>query len=268
MISCRDVIDAVLSARHRAAVRRVRRTCSSILWTAPCAAAAGDRLLSAGSATPASRAIAQTAAIGAYDGTLREILHALKYDRRRSVAPASLATDVGVRRARFLPAPTACVPVPLHRRRDAPARVQSGGTTSHAGSACRSCAALRRVRQTRPQVELPAAERQSNVPMRLRSARFGSRSATWPAEKSSCWWTMWRRRARRSRRARGCCRRRARARCARLQQPESRRHGRLRQLRVTASLSLRAVDALPRRLRRPAGRSCRARAPSSARSRS
>src|SRR5262245_38285708 len=36
---------------------------------------------------PPSRVIAASAAIGAYDGALRDILHALKYDGRRSIAP-------------------------------------------------------------------------------------------------------------------------------------------------------------------------------------
>jgi len=112
-------------------------------------------------AAPPSHVIAQSAAIGAYEGTLREILHALKYDGRRSVAPrlSRLMARVG---DSLLADADIAVPVPLNWR-----RLHQRGFNQAAdlarGLGVPVMNALRRVRRTRPQVELPAAERHSNV---------------------------------------------------------------------------------------------------------
>jgi ComF family protein len=109
----------------------------------------------------ASRAITIGRAIGPYEGTLRELLHALKYDRRRSVAQGiarrmvSAGTDV-LRDADIV------VPVPLHVLRQ-----YSRGFNQAAELArhlpLRSANVLRRCRATVTQTDLPESERFDNV---------------------------------------------------------------------------------------------------------
>jgi ComF family protein len=112
-------------------------------------------------AAPPTRAIVASAAIGAYDGKLRDILHALKYDGRRSIAPrlSRLMARAGVS---LLADADLIVPVPLHRW-----RLHQRGFNQAADLARELGVpiehALRRVQRTRPQVELPAGERHSNV---------------------------------------------------------------------------------------------------------
>src|SRR5204862_1201304 len=55
-------------------------------------------------------------AIGAYEGSLRSIVHALKYDGRRSLAP-TLAALLAVSGSELLDGADVVVPVPLHRAR-------------------------------------------------------------------------------------------------------------------------------------------------------
>lgn len=121
-------------------------------------------------AAPPSRAIAQVAAIGGYEGTLREILHALKYDGRRSIAP-HLSRVMARVAAPLLADADLAVPVPLHRL-----RLHQRGFNQAAdlarGLGVPAVNVLRRVRRTRPQVELPAAERHSNVADAFAIARF------------------------------------------------------------------------------------------------
>jgi ComF family protein len=100
-------------------------------------------------------------AIGLYDGALREIIHAFKYERRRSIGRA-LAIRMRMAGADLLHGADAVVPVPLHPRR----RRQRG--FNQAADLARGLGlpvveALRRVRATRSQVELPAAQRHGNV---------------------------------------------------------------------------------------------------------
>lgn len=112
-------------------------------------------------AVPLTPSLPSTVAIGEYDGTLREIIHALKYDGRRSIAPP-LSRMMGACGRALLADADLVVPVPLHGRR----RRQRGFNQAHdlaRGLGLPVAAALRRVRQTRPQVELPAADRQTNV---------------------------------------------------------------------------------------------------------
>jgi ComF family protein len=100
-------------------------------------------------------------AIGEYDGVLRDIIHALKYDGRRSIAPrlAALMRQQG----RDLLANADCVvPVPLH-----PARERERGFNQADDLACNLelpiARVLRRVKSTTPQVDLSAPERRGNV---------------------------------------------------------------------------------------------------------
>jgi ComF family protein len=166
---CTRVIDAVLSAVIAPPCAVCARVLAHPLNGAVCDACFASIHISPVVPTP-SQAIAQTAAIGAYEGTLREILHALKYDRRRSIAPhlSRLMARVG---APLLADAELVVPVPLHRR-----RLHQRGFNQAAdlarGLGVPTVNALRRVRRTRPQVELPAAERHSNVADAFAIARF------------------------------------------------------------------------------------------------
>ena len=100
-------------------------------------------------------------AIGAYEGVLRAIVHALKYEGRRSLA-RPLATMMRERGA-DVPGGAACVvPVPLHssRRRERGFN-QAVDLARRLGLPVRH--PLRRVRATATQTTLPAAQRHKNV---------------------------------------------------------------------------------------------------------
>ena len=108
-----------------------------------------------------SSAISCARAIGAYDGPLRAIVHALKYDNRRSLA-APLAGRMRHSCADVLEGADALVPVPLHRARErARGFNQAGEIARHLGAPVRL--ALKRVRATPSQTALPAARRHANV---------------------------------------------------------------------------------------------------------
>jgi ComF family protein len=107
------------------------------------------------------RTVARARAIGPYDGRLRDIIHAFKYDKRRTLSRplAALLRDAG---GDVLDGADAVVPVPLHWTR----RHQRG--FNQAALLADSLGlpvvhALRRARRTRSQVELPAEERHRNV---------------------------------------------------------------------------------------------------------
>jgi ComF family protein len=99
--------------------------------------------------------------VGAYDGALRAIVHALKYEGRRSLAQP-LAGLMRVRGADMLTGADWAVPVPLHpsRRRERGFN-QAADLARHVGVPVRR--ALRRHRATRAQTGLPAARRHGNV---------------------------------------------------------------------------------------------------------
>jgi ComF family protein len=106
-------------------------------------------------------AVAAARAIGAYDGALRAILHALKYGKRPSLA-APLARLMSASGGELLADADLLVPVPLHRRR----RRQRGFNQAeelakHLGH--RWQPVLRRTRATPSQTDLPAARRHANV---------------------------------------------------------------------------------------------------------
>ena len=105
--------------------------------------------------------IVLTRAIGLYDGSLRAILHAFKYDGRRSLA-ARLGELMKVRGADVLAGAETVVPVPLHssRRRER-GFDQAADLARHIGLPV--VHALGRIRPTAVQASLPAGRRHANV---------------------------------------------------------------------------------------------------------
>lgn len=99
--------------------------------------------------------------IGAYDGALRAIVHALKYDGRRSLA-RPLGGLMCARGVEVIAGADVVVPVPLHAsRRRARGFNQADDLARAIGLPV--VYALRRVRATADQVQLPAIERHRNV---------------------------------------------------------------------------------------------------------
>jgi ComF family protein len=100
-------------------------------------------------------------AIGEYAGSLRHIVHALKYDGRRSIA-AQLAARLAMHGADVLDGAECVVPVPLHRSRmRARGFNQAAEIAQHLPLPVQH--ALKRVRATPSQTDLPAARRHANV---------------------------------------------------------------------------------------------------------
>lgn len=99
--------------------------------------------------------------VGPYEGALRDIVHAFKYEARRTLAPAlgSMMREAG---SDLLAGAACAVPVPLHPWR----RFRRGFNQS--ADLARSLGlpvvhALWRMRATAPQTGLPAAGRHRNV---------------------------------------------------------------------------------------------------------
>ena len=100
-------------------------------------------------------------AIGAYEGSLRSIVHALKYGRRPSLARA-LALRMQAHAGDLLRDADLAVPVPLHAsRKRARGFNQAEELARHLDLPWRN--ALRRTRATPSQTDLPAARRHANV---------------------------------------------------------------------------------------------------------
>lgn len=100
-------------------------------------------------------------AVGGYDGALRAIVHALKYEGRRSLAQP-LAELMRIRGAEMLAGADWAVPVPLHPSRQRERGFnQAADLARHLGVPVRR--ALRRHRATRTQTGLPASRRHGNV---------------------------------------------------------------------------------------------------------
>jgi ComF family protein len=100
-------------------------------------------------------------AVGPYEGRLRDIIHAFKYDKRRTLARplSALMREAG---RHVLEGADAAVPVPLHwTRRRRRGFNQAALLASRLGLPL--CHALRRSRRTRAQAGLPAGERHLNV---------------------------------------------------------------------------------------------------------
>jgi ComF family protein len=116
--------------------------------------------------------ITRTRAVGRYDGSLRAILHALKYSSRRSVA-RRLGAMMRSAGGDVLDGADFAVPVPLHPlRRFTRGFNQANELARALGVPVRH--ALRRARHTRSQADLPAARRHANVRNAFRLARRAS----------------------------------------------------------------------------------------------
>lgn len=108
-------------------------------------------------------------AIGPHEGALRAIVHALKYEGRRSIA-RRLAGLMREAAADLIVASDAVVPVPLHRaRRRARGFNQAADLARHLGTPV--VHALARVRNTPTQTALPAPDRLANVADAFRATR-------------------------------------------------------------------------------------------------
>lgn len=105
--------------------------------------------------------IVRSASLGEYDGSLRAIIHALKYGGRRSLA-APLSRRLAACGAEVLADADAVVPVPLHPRRERERGFNQAEDLARA-LGVPVWRVLRRVVHTRPQVDLPAAARHDNV---------------------------------------------------------------------------------------------------------
>lgn len=105
--------------------------------------------------------IARGRSAGVYAGALREIIHAFKYQNRRSLSHP-LAARMYESGADILRGADCLVPVPLHARRLRERGFnQSADLAQHLGLPV--VTALRRTRATPPQTGLPAARRRRNV---------------------------------------------------------------------------------------------------------
>ncbi len=108
-----------------------------------------------------SSALSACRAIGPYEGPLRALLHALKYDGRRSLA-LPLARLMRQHCEHVFESADLLVPVPLHRRRH-----RKRGFNQAEELARRLglpvALVLRRTRATPSQTDLPAARRHANV---------------------------------------------------------------------------------------------------------
>jgi ComF family protein len=130
----------------------------------PLAGAVCDRCWASVHVQPACfsmRTIRVARALGPYEGTLRDILHALKYDGRRSIAPR-LAGLMAQHGRDALRGADVAVPVPLHRRRQRERGFNQADDLAR-GLGCDVAHLLTRVRATCPQVDLPASKRRANV---------------------------------------------------------------------------------------------------------
>jgi ComF family protein len=99
--------------------------------------------------------------VGVYDGALRAIVHAIKYEGRRSLA-GPLAVLIQQHCGAVLDGADFVVPVPLHpSRRRSRGFNQALDMARHLGP--RAVRALKRTRATQSQTGLPAAQRHRNV---------------------------------------------------------------------------------------------------------
>jgi ComF family protein len=120
-----------------------------------------------------SHPISWRAAVNAYEGRMTDIIHALKYDRRQSIAPrlGALMRKAG---AAMLADADCVVPVPLHPWREFRRGFnQAHQLALHLGPPIAPL--LKRVRNTTPQIDLPREQRLANVTDAFTLAAPGSR---------------------------------------------------------------------------------------------
>lgn len=116
--------------------------------------------------------IAHATAIGPYEGTLKDVIHALKYDSRPTIARhlAALMREAG---DAIVHGADAAVPVPLHRARERTRGFnQARELARHLGLPVID--GLVRTRRTPPQADLPAAKRQGNVKGAFAASRLAA----------------------------------------------------------------------------------------------
>jgi ComF family protein len=106
-------------------------------------------------------ALAASRAAGAYDGVLRQLIHCLKYEGRRTLA-VGLGGIMRERGADVLEGADLVVPVPLHWRRQHTRGFNQADDLAHS-LGLPVVRALRRVRATSPQFGLSASRRHRNV---------------------------------------------------------------------------------------------------------
>lgn len=100
-------------------------------------------------------------AIGTYDGRLRDVIHALKYDPRPTIAKR-LAARMREAGAELLAGADLAVPVPLHRSRERTRGFnQARELARHLGLPLADV--LVRTKRTESQADLPAERRHANV---------------------------------------------------------------------------------------------------------
>jgi ComF family protein len=122
-----------------------------------------------------SRALDRARSVGAYDGALRAVVHALKYDGRRSLA-RPLAEMMRRRGGDVLEGAACVVPVPLHpSRRRHRGFNQASDLARHVGLPVLH--ALRRTRDTATQTGLSSARRHRNVRDAFTPTRAGMQLA-------------------------------------------------------------------------------------------
>ena len=106
-------------------------------------------------------AITWACAVDRYEGPMKDIIHSLKYEHRRSIA-TPLGQLMRERGAELLRDANAVVPVPLHPRREYERGFnQAEDLAAHLGPPVMRL--LVRVRHTHSQIELPRHQRQENV---------------------------------------------------------------------------------------------------------
>jgi len=158
-VIARDFVEAVLSALLSPPCAACGCVLDRPLDGAVCAAC-WSSIVPAGSSFSLDR-IARARALGPYEGTLRSVLHALKYDRRRSIAPP-LSRMMAAHGADVLRDADLVVPVPLHRRKQRERGFNQAEDLAR-GLGLPVVRALKRVRATAPQIDLSREERAANV---------------------------------------------------------------------------------------------------------
>ena len=261
---------APLDASHaRAGLRRAAGTPSS-RFTPPLCRRCGDPLPSwrvlaldatavacARGAGAGRRRSTRSRAIGAYDGTLRAIVHAFKYDGCRSLSHGA-GRALARQRRRAARGRGLVVPVPLHRSRAAAARLQPGARARARISACRwSTPCGERARRPRRRTCRPTR----GTPTCATRSRSGAGA---PAALDGLRDRAGGRREHDGRDAGGvrarCCARRARAEVSAVTAARVVSRPRVMTSAATSALRALAVEAHPAGARRPGGGSSRARA--------
>lgn len=161
-VSCEQVLESpTRSPACERCWRNLRRYAPP--WCATCGAPVA-RAGAPHECLPSTRAVSTLRALGAYEGVLRDLLHALKFERRRSLA-ARLGALLRTSADDIVRDADALVPVPLHPWRHWRRGFNQAADLAEAlrDDALRVWPAVRRCRATRPQFELDADRRHANV---------------------------------------------------------------------------------------------------------